>query len=203
MITTKDRCFALLAFGLYFAIGYGLIGFLPHYDSWTALTPVDIAIPFLPIFIIFYFAGDLYAFIPILTVQDKHRFREMMKGFFILMTIAFVCFIAIPIEMPKDVVYNDSWLSKLSAYQHTYDTRFNNFPSLHVAFTLYAWLILLHEKRKMALWTSPLVFLIISSVLLVKQHLFIDLIGGVALAAAVFWWWTTTLGESRTAPTQR
>jgi membrane-associated phospholipid phosphatase len=109
------------------------------------------------------------------------------------MSIAFVCFLILPIKITHSETYTDHPLDQITKVYHEKDTAFNAFPSLHVAFTMYAWLILLTERRRIALWTAPIAGGIIASVLLIKTHLIIDAIGGIILAGGVFFWWVSTV----------
>ncbi len=171
---------------------YGLVALLPHYTSIDATTPLDLAIPFIPVFIIFYVL--LYAVpIPFLTVfsSDKKLIRAV-TGHAIIMVIGMICFIVIPIEFVKHITYDGTIFSTLTKMIHSADTNFNNFPSLHVACTLYLWLVVLYERKKLGLFLAPFAWGIIISVLFVKQHLLIDLIGGLILGSVIFVWYISS-----------
>jgi hypothetical protein len=170
-----------------FLIGYGLTGFLPHYASWDATSAVDHGVPFVP--------GMIYPCLVLLFVDDDATFDRLVKGFSIIMGIAFVCFIAIPLSVPKNLYYGDDVFSKLTHLWHVIDTDYNTFPSLHVAFTVFTWLVLLGNKRIIAYWTSPVMVGIILSVLFIKSHVFVDMIGGIFLAVGVYLWYRSGVAE--------
>jgi hypothetical protein len=86
------------------------------------------------------------------------------------MIIAFVCFLLLPIEISYQPIGNEG-LSAIVQVYRTYDTKFNTFPSLHVAFTCYAWF--LFRGRKLFVWTAPVALGII------------HFIGGLLLGAGV------------------
>ncbi len=188
-VSNRTLFYSILLFGVAFTIGYGCLGYLPHWNSIEFSTAVDSAIPYIPEFAIFYIAGMFYAFLAFFVVRDLFRFKRMLKGFFIIMGVAYICFLLFPVFLPKNVVYGDTIFDLMVKNWHINDTNFNNFPSLHVAFSVYAWLIVFTENRKLAYWTLPIVVGIVASVLLIKSHLVIDVIGGLVLSVAVFFWY--------------
>jgi len=191
MGAAKERWLAILLFCIIFTIIYGGVAALPHYTELDGRTPIDDAIPFIPMFILLYFMADIIVIVPLLLIrQDK--IARYTAALIIMLCVAALFFIALPIRMEKTVTYDGSIWSTLTAVQHRYDSEFNNFPSLHVAFTMLATLALWREDRKWGYAALPLAFGIIASVVLVKQHLFIDIIGGILLATGVFYWYTRT-----------
>lgn len=180
---------AVSVFVLVFSLGYGLLGFTSHSRSLNWSTAIDQAIPFLPGFIVFYLLGDLFAFTVFFVVEKKDDFVRMLVGFLLICAIAYFCFLIFPVRMDRELSYGAQWYSKITSLQHTYDTSYNNFPSLHVAFTAYAWLILYAVRRRLAWFSLPLALGIIASVLFVKQHLLVDVVGGLVLAIVIFLWW--------------
>ncbi len=60
------------------------------------------------------------------------------------------------------------------------------FPSLHVAVSLFLWLTLLKDHRRVSVAIAPLVFLLWGSTLYLRYHYFIDIACGAALAIGVY-----------------
>lgn len=192
-VSKRTLLFSLVAFSIAFLLGYGFLGYLPHWNSINMRTSIDELIPFIPEFFVFYFLGMLYAFLAFFVVKDKFRFDRMIKGFFIIMGISYLFFLLFPVVLPKEITYTDNIFDFLVKHWHINDTNFNNFPSLHVAFSVYAWLIIDLENRKLSYWTASIVLGIVASVLFIKSHLIIDVIGGIALAIGVFIWYKSKL----------
>lgn len=191
-IPTSVKLRAIIFMIILSLLCYGLVALLPHYTSINATTSFDDAIPFIPIFIIFYIL--LYAApFPFLSVfSSEKRLARALSGHTIIMIVGMIFFIAVPIEFIKHVSYDSTIFSSLTKIIHGADTNFNNFPSLHVACTVYFWLVVLYERKRLGLLLAPFAWGIIFSVLFVKQHLIIDLIGGIALGAIVFTWYISS-----------
>ncbi len=171
---------------------YGVIAFLPHYTSIDATTSFDNTIPFIPAFIIFYVLLYLAPF-PFLSVfYSNKKLARALSGYAMIMFTAMIFFIAVPIEFVKHISYDGTIFSIIAKFIHSSDTNFNNFPSLHVACTIYFWLVVLYERKSLGLLLSPFALGIIISVLFVKQHLIIDLIGGLILGTIVFAWYVSS-----------
>jgi hypothetical protein len=182
MVPLRSIIKAWLVFSVAFIIGYGVTGYAPHLGAFDASIALDSMIPFIPFFALFYLAGLVYPFLAFFVVPDEKRLTAALHGFLLTMGIAFVCFVIFPIELPKQVTYTESIFSWAIRLWHTNDTNFNNFPSLHVAFTTYGWLVVWHSNRRIAYYTAPIALCIVLSVLFVKTHLVIDLVGGLLLA---------------------
>jgi membrane-associated phospholipid phosphatase len=60
------------------------------------------------------------------------------------------------------------------------------FPSLHIAVSLFLWLTLLKDYRRLGLLLTPLLVLLWASTIYLRYHYCIDLIAGVCLAVGVF-----------------
>jgi hypothetical protein len=102
------------------------------------------------------------------------------------MAVGFVVFRYFPIEMQKTYATGDDWFSKLAYFQQSKDTAYNNFPSLHVGLNVYAYALIAWQSKRISPAWLVLPVLIIISTLLVKQHLVIDVLGGLVLATGAF-----------------
>lgn len=60
------------------------------------------------------------------------------------------------------------------------------FPSLHIAVSLFIWVTLLKDFRKVALALFPLMVLLWTSTIYLRYHYFIDVLAGTMLALVVF-----------------
>jgi membrane-associated phospholipid phosphatase len=62
----------------------------------------------------------------------------------------------------------------------------NAFPSLHVSLTLTISMFVYGKNRKVGIVLLIITFFIILSTMFVKQHVFLDVIGGLMLAFVIF-----------------
>jgi membrane-associated phospholipid phosphatase len=172
---------------IYFQVGYKW-GYRSHDGAGVidGLTGLDAMLPLVPGFIVFYMLGYFFVFAPCFVVRERHAFRAAIVAFCVCMAVGFVVFRYFPIEMQKTYATGDDWFSKLAYFQQSKDTAYNNFPSLHVGLNVYAYALIAWQSRKINPAWLVLPVLIIISTLLVKQHLVIDVLGGLVLATGGF-----------------
>ncbi len=187
---------------LYFALGYGTLAVLNEHRGHAiqAATWIDHALPLLPIFIIPYFLGDLFVFLGLVVLDDRREINASALVMVGMLTVAFLTFYFFPIEMHKQIASGQDWLSRLTRFQQTADTGFNTFPSLHVALNTFAYLVMIRRRPELRWPLFPLLVLIILSTLFVKQHLVVDVLGGLVLALAGY---AVYLRLLRAAPKQQ
>lgn len=161
-----------------------------HY--WATQIPLDDLIPFCE-----WFAIPYYLWYPLLAgvgiflfFRDSGAFRRYMA----FLAITFLASAAIwflipngqdlrPLTLPRD-----NLLTRLMAGIYAIDTHTNVFPSVHVVGSagaaMAAWDCEAIRKRKWPAWgITLLAVLICLSILFVKQHALLDLLGGLALSA--------------------
>jgi len=170
---------------IYFQVGY-YWGYRYHSGPGIvdATLPVDHWIPMVPEFIVFYMVGYLFVLVPCALVRERRDFYAATVVFCLMLSVAFLFFRYFPIYMDKSYAVGSDWFSRLAHFQQKKDTAYNNFPSLHVALNVFAYCLIAWQVRRISLWWLPVPVLIISSTLLVKQHLFVDVVGGLILAWA-------------------
>jgi membrane-associated phospholipid phosphatase len=174
-------------------IGYAFMAMLPKHALSYIASSIDNAIPLVPFFLIFYVAGDLFFLTPFYVVKKEKAFTKMAVLYIAIMLVSFILFALIPVPMHKEAPNGTDMFSKLTVWYQKQDTNFNNFPSLHVSLNLFGLLMLFEHNKKIALYALPLAALIIASTLLIKQHFFVDVIGGILLACLaylVYLFWT-------------
>lgn len=147
---------------------------------------IDNIIPLVPFFIIFYFIGYIFVFAPIFIIKQRKECYLLAFTYFLILSFSFYVFRAIPIVMYKQFAYGEDIFSKFTYLQQRIDTCFNNFPSLHVSQNLFAFLFIRDRHKVLGKYLLPIVILIICSTLFVKQHLFVDVLGGILLAFISF-----------------
>jgi membrane-associated phospholipid phosphatase len=159
---------------------------LPTRDltSW-----IDRQIPVLPPFVWFYILCYIFPFVPVAVARNWHRFNIALISVALSTLIAFIGHLAIPIAFPRPQLgtgISDQVLRFI--YENDFRPGAQNFPSLHVAI---AWIICfacrgqgLHRILERAVMLT--VCLISVSTVLIKQHLVVDLVGGMFLGFIVW-----------------
>jgi membrane-associated phospholipid phosphatase len=186
-ITTRKKIWIFFLIIAYFALAYNILGYLPHYTSLEAATFIDKIMPLVPFFVIFYLIGFVFSVVPLFITHEKKEFYWLAVNYFLILTVSFVMFILIPIEFKKDFALGTGFFSRLIELVQVVDSDFNNFPSLHVSLNLFTVLFVKDKNPKLGLWLLPVPILIILSTMFVKQHLFIDVIGGIVIAALFYY----------------
>lgn len=157
---------------------------LPHYDLTT---PLDRMIPFVPAFILVYFivAYGQWALGFLLAAREDKKTVTLIFGAEIIAKLfCLIIFFALPTTMERGVIAGGDIFSRLVAWLYSIDTPTNLFPSIHCleSYLLWRTLPLVKGAPKWYRILTPFVTLLVfASVLLVKQHVFLDVLGGIAV----------------------
>lgn len=185
----KERVLWIAVMGLFFFLAYGGANEIaalgaPHpvlYMGWER------AIPFVPAFILPYMSSDLLFVAAFLAAADRDALQRLGLRCGLAVALSAAVFVAMPLQVGFERPMVEGWTAPLFAMLGL-DRPYNQFPSLHISLGFLAWHTL--GRRLGAAWRWPLAawFLAIAaSTLLVRQHHFIDLPGGAAVAALVMW----------------
>ena len=152
-----------------------------HYDLALSL---DGRLPFVPFFIFFYILAYIQwvaSYIFIAREGQTFCYRTVAADLIAKLCCA-VIFLVLPTSMARpEVTGTDIW-SRLVSLIYALDTPDNLFPSIHV---VESWLCLraAFRMKKPGRWYRPVslvvTLLVFLSVLLVKQHLVLDVAGGI------------------------
>jgi membrane-associated phospholipid phosphatase len=166
---------------LYFGIGAHTLGRPLHMPEFA----LDRAVSLQPAWMLVY--GSLWVFVllPLLVVRQQQLFRRAMQAYLMVLTVAYIGFVAYPTVAPRPItVLGDGFSAWSLRLQYALDQEYNCFPSLHVAHSFVSALTCYRVHRGVGfaavLWAS----LIGVSTLYTKQHYVVDVIAG-ALAAYV------------------
>jgi membrane-associated phospholipid phosphatase len=164
----------------------------------TVLTPtaLDRAIPFLEWTIWIYYSYALLLVLPLFVCRDDHRAVHVVYSIMANSLVAVVVFFVWPTAGAAQQPTSGGWVGLLWSVLQAVDRPANLFPSLHVANACTSALALWREQRGWRPFAVAWTLLIAVSTLTTKQHLFIDLWGGMALAG--FSDWTATRLVERT-----
>ena len=185
-------------------IGYLATNKFAEWRDWQAFDPqieLDKLIPFLPWMIIPY--ATLYLYYPmaaILGMRDETTQRENIifhQTILLLTWVIFVIFLILPVEV---TLRSEISGAELGIWQglydllHTVDTPWNAWPSLHIVQSLLALLVVSRwynsESKKWhirILWFSW--FMLMLSVVTIKQHFVWDVFSGIVIAMIAWRTW--------------
>ncbi len=122
--------------------------------------------------------------------NDKNLFMKYIVSYLIVSLIADIIFIIYPTTVIRPEIINNDLLSTLTKLIYFIDTPSENcFPSLHCAVSM-LW-IFYSLKCKNSSWyiKTPIIImsiLIMISTVVIKQHVVIDIIGGIFIAIVAY-----------------
>lgn len=155
------------------------------------VTPLDSYLPFIKEFIIFYMIWFPYIFIGMVYIctKDYKVYYRSIASLLIGMGVACLIFLVFQTYVPRPTVTGNDIFSKMVLFIYSTDKPYNCFPSLHVLET-YVVMRGIHavseKNRKAAIISDIIGILIILSTQFVKQHVIIDVIGGIYIAEVIF-----------------
>lgn len=186
-LSNKRLWFVILV--AYFIFGYITLGHLNmhriHY--FNVSLPFESKIPFLPFFIIGYSSVYLALILIYVLIDDYIIFKRAMLFFIVISTIHFIFFWFLPVKMVRpDMTAAEGLMAVLTKYYYLIDNPTNCFPSLHVAYPLTGAMILWNYKRTWGYLMFFLTVFIAVSVILIKQHYIMDVVGAAVVVLCVF-----------------
>ena len=126
----------------------------------------------------------------ILYIKDRNNFIKYSIAYIIVVMIAVVIFVLIPTTVDRPIVTGNNPLELVTRFIFWVDTPvLNCFPSLHCAISCLWFLYISYSKytNNLEKIFIPLISVIIMiSTLVIKQHVFIDLVVGDSLAILAF-----------------
>lgn len=155
-----------------------------HYDLSIG---ADARVPFVPAFIVIYILAYVQWIVGyIVIVRDSEALcYRVISGEMLSKLLCGVLFLALPTSMVRPVVTGTDLFSRLTRLIYSLDTPDNLFPSIHC---VESWLCfrgaVRAEKvgRTYKLFQLVFTLLVFASVVLVKQHLLLDIVSGVLAA---------------------
>ncbi len=161
----------------------------PHYDVSIGL---DDQIPFVPEFIVIYILaiGQWILVLALAAREGKDFYYKATAAEMSSKIFVFLIFLFLPTSMERGEIQGNDMFDMLTRLIYTLDAPNNLFPSIHC---LDSWVCLRVVCR---MKTAPKWFricnaifslLVFASVVLVKQHLFVDILGGIVIGELGFW----------------
>jgi membrane-associated phospholipid phosphatase len=174
------------------------LGFFPLYfwimknagQAWVLpLTAFDRLIAFWPALLPVYLSLWGYIALPVLLAKDKRELWSFSFGCAAMTALALVVFWFMPTAIPNFTI--DAVPGSSLAFLKTVDSAGNAFPSLHVSFSVFTCIVLARQLREVGApawlrifnvaWAVGIVY----STMAVRQHVLMDVLGGLALGLAL------------------
>ncbi|MDP4089395.1 MAG: phosphatase PAP2 family protein [Bacillota bacterium] len=155
------------------------------------ITPVDNAVPFVKEFIIGYIAWYPFIILTLayLCLKDKKVYYRTLASLILGFLASFTIFFIFQTHVPRPEVDGNDIFSVLVRLIYASDKPYNCFPSLHVLeshLMVMGVLALEDVSKRMKYFTIFCSVMIILSTQFVKQHVIIDVVGGLYLAEVIF-----------------
>ena len=156
-----------------------------HYNIESAL---DLALPVVPFFVVFYIlAFGQWILCYLLIGREKKRYcYRFFLGEIIAKSLCLVIFLIFPTTLNRPEMTGSGIFERLLAFVYSMDRPDNLFPSIHCLESWMCW----RGCRKLTETRLPgwfsganlvLTLLVFASTVLCKQHVLIDIAGGVAV----------------------
>ena len=182
----------ILALAANFIIYFGVSQLRDHLTFHSLALPVDDRIPFFAPFIIFYILAYVQWIINYLLIarEGKAFCYHFIYGDVISKLFCLVFFLFFPTTLVRPEVTGHSICDQLVRLAYQIDAPVNLFPSIHC---LESWCCIHAALRmkKTPRWYLPITIVmslcVFASTLLVKQHVFVDIFGGILVFEAGYY----------------
>lgn len=170
--------------------GYGILNRAPR-GAQSLVTDLDRHIPFIKEFIVPYILW--YPFIIVCMVyfclKDRKVYFRTLAGIILGMATSFVIFYIFQTYVPRPIIEGNDIFSRLTAKIYMSDRPYNCFPSLHVleSYLMIKGIDSCSNKRKFTRFSIYFMsILIIVSTQFVKQHVLMDVVGGIYVGEIIY-----------------
>lgn len=170
----------------YFAFGYLFINWINQFRTryFDVSFTFEDSIPFVPIFILGYTLVYFSMFLLYMIIDDMEDMHRAVMACLLMTSVHYLFFLALPVRFEERPVLQgvEGFGAGLTRFYYFIDKPQNCFPSLHIAYPTMASLISWRNHRR---WSFAFVFMTIIiavSVVLVKQHYIMDVVGGALTA---------------------
>jgi membrane-associated phospholipid phosphatase len=146
---------------------------------------IDHQIPFIKYLAPFY---SIVYFIPVtafyLCWNNYELIKAGAKAFFGAGVVCFTCFLLFPVkyELRVDLHPPYDFFTHILRFYYWVDDPYNCFPSLHVALAVISAIIVRRERPRLAPLFYLLAAIVSASILFMKQHYVLDLVGGLGVS---------------------
>ncbi len=183
----KDAIFSiLLAVAVYFtSLIYAVLNHGPAVLNLH--TPLDSAIPVVPVFVIPYNSLQpyIYATSVLFLLFRTRYFQSACLAMITVWFISYGFYYFLQSEVIRPVLTGSDVFSRMVMNVYASDNPYNDFPSLHTSLSTILAIHWVRVNKPLGIVLSVWTALIVASTLLIKQHYIADLIFGLALAFGV------------------
>lgn len=175
----------------------------PTRDLHVLRTPLDAALPFVPLFAIPYLLYLPFLLLTLLLfgVTTWSRFRVLALAFILASLTADLVYLFFQTSVQRPSVPGNDLGAQLVHFIYAHDQPYNAFPSLHTAGATLCGIAYFRWRRRYGLAVLPLVIAIIAATVLIRQHYLADVAGGLLLAGLAYWI-ATRLATLRLSPSR-
>jgi membrane-associated phospholipid phosphatase len=173
----------------FFIAGYFGVGYSTNpAQARELVSSLDKQIPFVALSVWVYLLIFPSALVPLFVVRCPRLFRRTALAYASVIAISLICFAAFPVTSVRlrvapellDLAYPSNWAVSVL---YSLDPPYNLFPSLHLSIASLAAYSAWKATRLLGVVAFVSVGFIGISVCTVKQHILLDVLGGLALAA--------------------
>lgn len=154
-------------------------------------TGVDRRIPFVPEFLVIYFGCYVFWAVNYILIarQDRRSVYQFFTGDFISRCVCLVSFLAFPTTNTRPLITGSGLWNQAALWLYSIDAADNLFPSIHCLVSWFCYLGI-RGRKEIPRWyqsvSMVIAILVFASTLLTKQHVIVDVAGGVLLAEFCF-----------------
>jgi len=187
--TAFRHSFLAVLFLLFFLLVYGgssaLSGFIPY--SMSVDFSFEKNIPYVPLAAPVYVSLNLMLLMAPLLLRTWQQMWMLFSVLIMETLIAAFFFIVMPVEATPTIEQDGGLLAAIYSFAEFMNFERNEFPSLHVAFTVSAALAYRYVHGVFAAWVfGTWSIAILASTVFMKEHYVLDVIGGMALGFFVW-----------------
>ena len=144
----------------------------------------EIAIPFVPFFILPYMSIDLFFVAAPFLCRTNRELSVLTKRITVSIAVAGICFLLFPLRFAFPRPHAEGWLGAIFDWFRAMDAPFNLLPSLHAALMwILADIYIRHTRGAVRAVIVVWFILIALSPILTYQHHLFDIVSGFVLAA--------------------
>ncbi len=154
-------------------------------------TGVDRRFPFVPEFLVIYFGCYVFWAVNYILIarQDRRSVYQFFTGDFISRCVCLVSFLAFPTTNTRPLITGSGLWNQAALWLYSIDAADNLFPSIHCLVSWFCYLGI-RGRKEIPRWyqsvSMVIAILVFASTLLTKQHVIVDVAGGILLAEFCF-----------------
>lgn len=187
LIPRYSRSWLVGIFCLNLAVYFGTRLF-PRLSAYTDLTlGIDRYVPYVPAMILPYILAYPYWAVNYIMIarESRTRCKRVIGGEIIAKTICLICFIVFPTAFARPEATGSGLFPFLVKIIYRLDRPDNLFPSIHVLESWICWRGLIGSRRIPGYWkhfSFLFTLAVCASTVMVRQHVLIDIPGGILAA---------------------